>query len=791
MSSLLCSKRSAANTKRRATESRRLTFAILEDRIFLSASVIDLGTLGGAGAWAYDINNVGQVVGGSQIEGDAAVRAFLADAKGVTFDFEDQPATSPPRNGAYSTLAMTKSGLTLEISRPGSTFDIVDNNNAVGQGKPAPFGARSLDPFVNVSGTPFIFNFSTPVGNVSMLMGDYGQDSPDSLVVDAFSGPNATGNRVAGASASLPTLPGDAFNYCELTVSGSGIRSLRVIGGTPDYPNSTFIDRVTVAATSEIVPVGLEWNAARGGVDFGYEINVPSLSKATTIGLYWGNGTNALPDLQHPMFTYAVKARAKQGMYGPVHVPADKIVTAPAGATSLLVIADPKNLIDPYQDDETYALNYAPDDPLTVDQMTASMPGLPQADAERYVGPLNAAMDQFGISTLEQKAMFLGQLAHESANLWTWRELYNGDPDQYFINKYWVSKGQWTGLGACVPTTVGITLNIAHAKGAMTKVYELYWAQGPNRTDSGTLYGEMTFTYANGRYSANFPGAVPPEHTTHLLVVDPATNRVVQAIRNKLGNWSPQDATDFRGHGPIQITGRYNYQKFADYAGLPDLMIDPAMLADKEYSPLLGMQSAGWFWETLNNHRLNEVADSFAYKSSTAFNTAVTKAINGGTTGLAQRLAAYRRARSALLTDPNAAQSLYTDLSAAPALRGSAGGQSVGGDALPDNSPAARVSDRSAEMALASWSSGRENRASVAVPAVSAANAVRAGDYENLSAARLDAMPLVYPEKSYSKRAGVARPVRISADATFEPTWSKAAARTVDAAIAELSTTIL
>src|SRR5262249_10825011 len=47
--------------------------------------------------------------------------------------------------------------------------------------------------------------------------------------------------------------------------------------------------------------------------------------------------------------------------------------------------------------------------------------------------------------------------------------------------------------------------------------------------------------------------------------------------------------------GPIQLTGRYNYQSFADDAQSPDLMTNTAMLADKVNNPLLGLRAAGFF----------------------------------------------------------------------------------------------------------------------------------------------------------------------------------------------------
>ncbi len=114
-----------------------------------------------------------------------------------------------------------------------------------------------------------------------------------------------------------------------------------------------------------------------------------------------------------------------------------------------------------------------------------------------------------------------------------------------------------------------------------------------------------------------------------------------------------QDATNFRGRGPIQLTGRYNYQKFADYAGVPDLIAHPGMPSDNMNNPALGFEAAGYFWEVLNGHGLNELADESAGAASVDFATAVTAVINPGLKALDKRLADYRRARSALLTPPS------------------------------------------------------------------------------------------------------------------------------------------
>ena len=105
---------------------------------------------------------------------------------------------------------------------------------------------------------------------------------------------------------------------------------------------------------------------------------------------------------------------------------------------------------------------------------------------------------------------------------------------------------------------------------------------------------------------------------------------------NRMGNGdeSSGDGYRFRGRGLIQLTGRSNYQNFADSIevdGRP-LKIDevPAYLETFEGAA----QSACWFWETNN---LNKWADDGDILT-------LTKRINGGTIGLEDRKKHYEHA---------------------------------------------------------------------------------------------------------------------------------------------------
>lgn len=103
--------------------------------------------------------------------------------------------------------------------------------------------------------------------------------------------------------------------------------------------------------------------------------------------------------------------------------------------------------------------------------------------------------------------------------------------------------------------------------------------------------------------------------------------------REDLGNTEQGDGTRFRGRGLIQITGRANYSECGDALGL-DLLREPALLEE----PRNATRSAAWFWKSRG---LNEVADSGGFEI-------ITRRINGGLTGYADRLAYFRRAQQTL-----------------------------------------------------------------------------------------------------------------------------------------------
>ena len=104
--------------------------------------------------------------------------------------------------------------------------------------------------------------------------------------------------------------------------------------------------------------------------------------------------------------------------------------------------------------------------------------------------------------------------------------------------------------------------------------------------------------------------------------------------RADLGNTEDGDGRRFRGRGLIQITGRANYAQCGAALGL-DLIADPELLEQS----VNAARSAAWFW---HSRHLNELADKDDVK-------AITKRINGGYNGLAERRAYLEIAQERLV----------------------------------------------------------------------------------------------------------------------------------------------
>lgn len=145
----------------------------------------------------------------------------------------------------------------------------------------------------------------------------------------------------------------------------------------------------------------------------------------------------------------------------------------------------------------------------------------------------------------------------------------------------------------------------------------------------------FTATVENMNYSAQRLLQVFPKYFKNVDVNDYARNPQKIGSRvyaNRMGNGDEAsgDGFKFRGRGYIQLTGKNNYTSFSQFIG-EDCVADPDLVATKH--PLA---SAGFFF---NSNNIWAICDQGADDGTV---TKVTKAVNGGTHGLAERLQNFK-----------------------------------------------------------------------------------------------------------------------------------------------------
>ncbi|WP_289142943.1 endopeptidase [uncultured Brevibacillus sp.] len=95
------------------------------------------------------------------------------------------------------------------------------------------------------------------------------------------------------------------------------------------------------------------------------------------------------------------------------------------------------------------------------------------------------------------------------------------------------------------------------------------------------------------------------------------------------GNIQPGDGAKYRGAGYIQLTGKSNYQKFADFMGGQKIIQEGYSYVAENYA----WESAGYFWK---NNKFNDLVD----KGSTV--KQITRRVNGGYNHLKEREKYYQ-----------------------------------------------------------------------------------------------------------------------------------------------------
>lgn len=103
--------------------------------------------------------------------------------------------------------------------------------------------------------------------------------------------------------------------------------------------------------------------------------------------------------------------------------------------------------------------------------------------------------------------------------------------------------------------------------------------------------------------------------------------------RKDLGNTQKGDGIKYKGRGPIQLTGRANYRRAGQ-----DLKLALEEMPQIVATPSVGLLVAGWYWKL---HGLNFLADAKEFDR-------ITKKINGGYNGKADRDSYYKKAVAVL-----------------------------------------------------------------------------------------------------------------------------------------------
>jgi putative chitinase len=148
--------------------------------------------------------------------------------------------------------------------------------------------------------------------------------------------------------------------------------------------------------------------------------------------------------------------------------------------------------------------------------------------------------------------------------------------------------------------------------------------------------GGFRLTQENLNYSAKGLMGIFKKYFPTQALAD-AYARKPEKIANKVyggrmgnGPEASGEGYKFRGRGYIQLTGKQNYTAF-DLAVEDDILANPDLVSSKH-----ALSSAAWFWK---KNGLNLIADT---GSSTEVVTKITKRVNGGTIGLADRIKHFK-----------------------------------------------------------------------------------------------------------------------------------------------------
>ena len=185
-------------------------------------------------------------------------------------------------------------------------------------------------------------------------------------------------------------------------------------------------------------------------------------------------------------------------------------------------------------------------------------------------------------------------------------------------------------------TKIGVTADGAFGPGTMKKAMEFYkftperaahfFAQTAHESGNFKAFSENLNYGAKGLLGI-FKKYFPTE--AKALEYERKPEKIANLVYgNRMGNGEEAsgDGWKFRGRGALQLTGKSNYQAFADYLKKPEIMTNPDLVANE-----LAFESAIFFFD---KNKLWDICDKGVTKDTIL---TLTKRINGGTHGLADR----------------------------------------------------------------------------------------------------------------------------------------------------------
>jgi len=180
---------------------------------------------------------------------------------------------------------------------------------------------------------------------------------------------------------------------------------------------------------------------------------------------------------------------------------------------------------------------------------------------------------------------------------------------------------------------------------AMVEMFPKYEITTPNRVAgfiAQTAHESASYKTIteNLNYSAKALNAIFGKYFHRAGVDAEKYHRQPEKIANRIyagrmdnGDTASGDGWTFRGGGILQLTGRYNYTEFGKTVGM-----SAEEATNYVRTPEGAIESACWFWKTNN---INKYCDSDDI-------VRMTKRINGGTIGLADRKKHYAHALAVL-----------------------------------------------------------------------------------------------------------------------------------------------